>query len=89
MSIRRMPECAAALRRLGVASAGRREAIPVEQRGALAERMAQPRACLELLDDQIENCERIERDASRSAPGRSRDSGRARRWHGLGSADLR
>ncbi|EHR49144.1 putative transcriptional regulator [Saccharomonospora marina XMU15] len=64
MSIRRMREYAA-LRKLGAASAGRRKAMLVEQRVALAERITQLRASLELLDYKIDNYERMEREGSK------------------------
>ncbi|MFF5991474.1 MerR family transcriptional regulator [Prauserella flavalba] len=59
MPIRRMREYAK-LRRRGLASAGRRKAILVEQRGAVAERIAELQACLEVLDYKIDNYDRIE-----------------------------
>lgn len=60
MPIRRMREYAK-LRRRGLASAGRRKAILVEQRGAVAERIAELQACLEVLDYKIDNYDRIEK----------------------------
>ncbi|PXY38097.1 MerR family transcriptional regulator [Prauserella flavalba] len=59
MPIRRMREYAK-LRRRGLASAGRRKVILVEQRGAVAERIAELQACLEVLDYKIDNYDRIE-----------------------------
>ncbi|MBK1789340.1 MerR family transcriptional regulator [Prauserella cavernicola] len=62
MPIRRMREYAT-LRRRGLASAGRRKAILVEQRGAVAERIAELQSSLEILDYKIDNYERIEQGA--------------------------
>lgn len=60
MPIRMMREYAS-LRRHGVASAGRRKAILVEQRRAVRERIAELQGCLEVLDYKIDNYDQIER----------------------------
>ncbi|MFD9896109.1 MerR family transcriptional regulator [Amycolatopsis sp. NPDC059027] len=60
MSIKRMREYAS-LRSRGTASAGRRKAILVEQRQAVAERIAELQACLDILDYKIDNYEQLER----------------------------
>jgi DNA-binding transcriptional MerR regulator len=60
MPIRLMREYAR-LRHHGVASAGRRKAILVEQRRSVAERIDELRSCLDILDYKIDNYERIER----------------------------
>ncbi|WP_216214059.1 MerR family transcriptional regulator [Amycolatopsis aidingensis] len=59
MPIRRMREYAS-LRKHGTASAGRRKAILVEQRSAVAARIAELQACMEVLDYKISNYEQIE-----------------------------
>ncbi|PXY32321.1 MerR family transcriptional regulator [Prauserella muralis] len=61
MPIRRMREYAS-LRRRGIASAGRRKAILVEQRAAVADRIAELQACLEVLDYKIANYEHLEQN---------------------------
>lgn len=60
MPIRRMREYAA-LRHHGVASAGRRKHILIEQRESVAERIAELRSCLDILDYKIDNYECLER----------------------------
>jgi DNA-binding transcriptional MerR regulator len=60
MPVRRMREYAS-LRRHGVASAGRRRAILLEQRRSVAERIAELRSCLDVLDYKINNYECLER----------------------------
>jgi DNA-binding transcriptional MerR regulator len=59
MPIKSMREYAS-LRRHGVASAGRRKALLVEQRRSVAERIAELQGCLDVLDYKIDNYDRIE-----------------------------
>ncbi|ATY09557.1 MULTISPECIES: MerR family transcriptional regulator [Actinomycetes] len=67
MPIKSMREYAS-LRRHGVASAGRRKAILVEQRQSVADRIAELQGCLDILDYKIANYEQIERKAFGVAP---------------------
>jgi len=67
MPIKSMREYAS-LRRHGEASAGRRKAILVEQRASVAERIAELRTCLEILDYKIDHYEQIERKVFGSEP---------------------
>jgi len=67
MPIKSMREYAS-LRRHGVASAGRRRAILVEQRQSVSDRIAELQGCLDILDYKIANYEQIERKAFGVAP---------------------
>jgi DNA-binding transcriptional MerR regulator len=60
MPIKMMREYAS-LRRHGEASAGRRKAILVDQRRAVAAQIAELQSCLDVLDYKITNYEQIER----------------------------
>jgi DNA-binding transcriptional MerR regulator len=60
MPIKSMREYAS-LRRHGTASSGRRRAILVEQRRAVAARIAELQSCMEILDYKITNYEQVER----------------------------
>ena len=68
MPIKSMREYAS-LRRHGVASAGRRKALLVEQRRSVAERIAELQGCLEILDYKIENYAQVERNVLGVEPG--------------------
>jgi DNA-binding transcriptional MerR regulator len=59
MPIKSMREYAT-LRRRGVTGASRRKAILVEQRRSVTERIAELKACLDILDYKIDNYERLE-----------------------------
>jgi DNA-binding transcriptional MerR regulator len=59
MPIKSMREYAS-LRRHGNASSGRRKAILVEQRRAVADRIAELQSCMGILDYKISNYEQIE-----------------------------
>ncbi|WP_199435126.1 MerR family transcriptional regulator [Qaidamihabitans albus] len=63
MPIRRMREYAS-LRKRGVASAARRRTILIEQRGSVAERIAELQSCLDVLDYKITNYEQLEQGYS-------------------------
>ncbi|QRP45218.1 MerR family transcriptional regulator [Amycolatopsis sp. FDAARGOS 1241] len=67
MPIKSMREYAA-LRRHGVASAGRRKAILVEQRQSVADRITELQACLDVLDYKIDNYDQVERKLHGHAP---------------------
>ncbi|HEY2060663.1 MerR family transcriptional regulator [Amycolatopsis sp. NBC_01480] len=67
MPIKSMREYAS-LRRHGVASAGRRKAILVEQRQSVADRIAELQGCLEILDYKISNYDKIDRKALGQRP---------------------
>ncbi len=67
MPIKSMREYAS-LRRLGAASAGRRKAILVEQRASVAERIAELRTCLDILDYKITNYAQLEQRLSEMEP---------------------
>jgi DNA-binding transcriptional MerR regulator len=67
MPIKSMREYAS-LRRHGVASAGRRKAILVEQRQSVADRIAELQGCLEILDYKISNYDQIDRKALGQRP---------------------
>jgi DNA-binding transcriptional MerR regulator len=60
MPIKSMREYAS-LRHHGNASSGRRKAILVEQRRAVAERIAELQSCMGILDYKISNYEQVER----------------------------
>ncbi|OZM75030.1 MerR family transcriptional regulator [Amycolatopsis antarctica] len=66
MPIRTMREYAA-LRRRGTATFGRRRSILIEQRRAVAERIAELQGCMDVLDYKITNYEQLERDAGTTA----------------------
>jgi DNA-binding transcriptional MerR regulator len=69
MPIKSMREYAS-LRRHGVASAGRRKALLVDQRLSVAERIAELQACLDILDYKIDNYAQIEQKAFGVEPDR-------------------
>ncbi|WP_370946633.1 MerR family transcriptional regulator [Amycolatopsis sp. cg5] len=60
MPIKSMREYAS-LRHRGTASAGRRKALLVEQRQAVASRIAELQSCMEILNYKIDNYDQIER----------------------------
>jgi DNA-binding transcriptional MerR regulator len=60
MPIKMMREYAS-LRRHGAASAGRRKAILLEQRHAVAARIAELQSCMDILEYKITNYDQIER----------------------------
>ncbi|MCT2586163.1 MerR family transcriptional regulator [Actinophytocola gossypii] len=67
MPIRMMREYAK-LRHQGMASAGRRKQILVEQRAEVLDRIAELNACLDVLNHKIANYEQCERDLSAKVP---------------------
>jgi DNA-binding transcriptional MerR regulator len=67
MPIRMMREYAK-LRHQGVASAGRRKQILVEQRAEVLDRIAELNACLDVLNYKITNYEKCERSLEERAP---------------------
>ncbi|HEY3710389.1 MAG TPA: MerR family transcriptional regulator [Amycolatopsis sp.] len=67
MPIKSMREYAS-LRRHGVASAGRRKAILVEQRQSVADRIAELQGCLDILDYKISHYDQIDRKALGQRP---------------------
>lgn len=68
MPIRMMREYAK-LRHQGVATAGRRKQILVEQRAEVLDRIAELNSCIEVLNYKITNYEQCERSLEEQAPG--------------------
>ena len=68
MPIRMMREYAK-LRHQGLASAGRRKQILVEQRAEVLDRIAELNTCLDVLNHKITNYEQCERDLDAKVPG--------------------
>jgi DNA-binding transcriptional MerR regulator len=68
MPIRMMREYAK-LRHQGLASAGRRKQILMEQRAEVLDRIVELQSCLEVLNYKITNYEKCERDLEEKAPG--------------------
>jgi DNA-binding transcriptional MerR regulator len=68
MPIRMMREYAK-LRHQGMASAGRRKQILIEQRAEVLDRIAELNSCLDVLNYKIGNYEQCERDLEEKTPG--------------------